>query len=79
MIPLAHNPSLAGDALLTPVAWIAADFHTTRIADFLLLAEKFLKELSHSGDVEICSKTLTPSPLHEFPGDWPEMGSFSDR
>jgi len=75
VIPLAHHPSL-GEPLLTRVAWIAADFHTTRTADFVC-SQKFLKELSHSGDVEICSKKLTFNASHQFLGVWSEMGNSS--
>jgi hypothetical protein len=68
---------LLGDNLLTRVAWIEADFHTKRNADPVLLAE-VLTELSHSVDVQICSKKLTFTASHQFLGGWSALCGSSD-
>jgi len=52
-------PRLLGDALLTRVAWIEGPIPGQNVLQTPSRLQTVLAELSHFGDVEICSKKLT--------------------
>jgi hypothetical protein len=62
-IPPARIPRLLGNALLTRAAWIEGRFSDETELQAPFRWQMFLGELSHFGDVEICSKKLRSSGL----------------